>query len=63
MPCRSTLTHTFSMLAEVSGRPPVSFCSVRGETSARAEGAGADLYLSKPVPAEELSASLARLLA
>jgi CheY-like chemotaxis protein len=34
-----------------------------GETSARAEEAGADLYLSKPVPAEELSASLARLLA
>jgi CheY-like chemotaxis protein len=34
-----------------------------GETSARAEAAGADLYLSKPVPADELSASLARLLA
>jgi CheY-like chemotaxis protein len=34
-----------------------------GETSARAEAAGADLYLSKPVPADELSAGLARLLA
>jgi CheY-like chemotaxis protein len=29
----------------------------------RPEGVGADLYLSKPVPADELSASLARLLA
>ena len=33
-----------------------------GETSAHHEGAGADLYLSKPVSAEELSAGLARLL-
>ncbi|MBV9927703.1 MAG: response regulator [Acidobacteria bacterium] len=34
-----------------------------GETSAQHEGAGADLYLSKPVSVEELSAGLARLLA
>ena len=34
-----------------------------GETSAQHEGADADLYLSKPVHADELSASLARLLA
>lgn len=34
-----------------------------GESSARHDEAGANLYLSKPVPAEELSASLARLLA
>jgi CheY-like chemotaxis protein len=34
-----------------------------GETSSRSEDAGADLYLSKPVTAEELAASLARLLA
>ncbi len=33
------------------------------DSPARAEAAGADLYLSKPVPAEELAASLARLLA
>ena len=33
------------------------------DSSARAEGAGADLYLSKPVPAQELAAHLARLLA
>ena len=33
------------------------------DSSAHAAGAGADLYLSKPVPAEELAASLARLLA
>ncbi|HEX8146615.1 MAG TPA: response regulator [Pyrinomonadaceae bacterium] len=33
------------------------------DSSPRPEGAGADLYLSKPVPAEELAASLARLLA
>jgi CheY-like chemotaxis protein len=33
------------------------------DSSARTEDVGADLYLSKPVPAEELSASLARLLA
>jgi DNA-binding response OmpR family regulator len=33
-----------------------------GETSTQHEGAGADLYLSKPVSAEELSAGLARLL-
>ncbi|HEX7314851.1 MAG TPA: response regulator [Pyrinomonadaceae bacterium] len=33
------------------------------ESAARCDGAGADLYLSKPVPAEELAASLARLLA
>jgi CheY-like chemotaxis protein len=33
------------------------------DASARLEEAGADLYLSKPVPAEELAASLARLLA
>ena len=33
------------------------------DSSARAGESGADLYLSKPVPAEELSASLARLLA
>lgn len=33
------------------------------DSAARPEAAGADLYLSKPVPAEELSASLARLLA
>ena len=32
------------------------------DSFARAEESGADLYLSKPVPAEELSASLARLL-
>jgi CheY-like chemotaxis protein len=33
------------------------------DASARPAGVGADLYLSKPVEAEELSASLARLLA
>ena len=33
------------------------------DSSARAEGAGADLYLSKPVPAQELATHLARLLA
>ncbi|MET0648733.1 MAG: response regulator [Pyrinomonadaceae bacterium] len=33
------------------------------DSTARPAGAGADLYLSKPVPADELSASLARLLA
>jgi CheY-like chemotaxis protein len=33
------------------------------DSSAHSGDAGADLYLSKPVPAEELSASLARLLA
>jgi CheY-like chemotaxis protein len=33
------------------------------DSSARTEESGADLYLSKPVPAEELAASLARLLA
>lgn len=33
------------------------------DSSGRPEQAGADLYLSKPVPAEELAASLARLLA
>ena len=33
------------------------------DSSARPEESGADVYLSKPVPAEELSASLARLLA
>lgn len=33
------------------------------DSPTRAEAAGADLYLSKPVPAEELAASLARLLA
>ena len=33
------------------------------DASARTEASGADLYLSKPIPAEELSASLARLLA
>jgi len=33
------------------------------DSSVHAEGALADLYLSKPVPAEELAASLARLLA
>ncbi|MDT5268449.1 MAG: hypothetical protein QOH49_635 [Acidobacteriota bacterium] len=33
------------------------------DSSSHAEDAGADLYLSKPVPAEELAASLARLLA
>jgi CheY-like chemotaxis protein len=34
-----------------------------GDLSSRSGGAGADLYLSKPVPAEELAASLARLFA
>ena len=34
-----------------------------GDASGGAAGAGADLYLSKPVPAEELAAGLARLLA
>ncbi|HEX6184721.1 MAG TPA: response regulator [Pyrinomonadaceae bacterium] len=33
------------------------------DSAARSEEAGADVYLSKPVPAAELSASLARLLA
>jgi CheY-like chemotaxis protein len=33
------------------------------DSSGRPEQAGADLYLSKPVPAEELAGSLARLLA
>ena len=33
------------------------------DSSARASDAGADLYLSKPVAADALSASLARLLA
>lgn len=33
------------------------------DSSGRAADSGADLYLSKPVPAEELSAGLARLLA
>jgi DNA-binding response OmpR family regulator len=33
------------------------------DSSARVEGAGADLYLSKPVHADELAACLARLLA
>lgn len=33
------------------------------DSSARGGEAAADLYLSKPVPAEELSAGLARLLA
>lgn len=33
------------------------------ETAARHGDAGADLYLSKPVPADELAAGLARLLA
>ena len=33
------------------------------DSPAPPEGAGADLYLSKPVPAEELADSLARLLA
>jgi DNA-binding response OmpR family regulator len=33
------------------------------DSSARPPEAGADIYLSKPVAAEELSASLARLLA
>ena len=33
------------------------------DSSTRAEGAGADLYLSKPVPADVLAASLARLFA
>ena len=32
------------------------------DSSARGEDVGADLYLSKPVPAEELAASLARLV-
>ena len=34
-----------------------------GADSAAGQDSGADVYLSKPVPAEELSASLARLLA
>ena len=34
-----------------------------GDPASRTEGAGADLYLSKPVPAGELAAGLARLLA
>ncbi len=34
-----------------------------GDSSSRSDEGIADLYLSKPVPAEELSASLARLLA
>jgi CheY-like chemotaxis protein len=33
------------------------------DSATRAEGAGADLYLSKPVEADVLAASLARLLA
>jgi DNA-binding response OmpR family regulator len=33
------------------------------DASARPADAGADVYLSKPVPAEELAGSLARLLA
>lgn len=41
---------------------PIVLLSGAG-SSARTEDVGADLYLSKPVPAEELSASLARLLA
>ena len=48
---------------ELKGLPVVLLSGADSSARPADSDAGADVYLSKPVPAEELSASLARLLA